>query len=208
MVKLTGPGLSIDASGSLADVLTFSNVKGHAYLKKHARPTQPRTPKQLSIRAMMSFLSAQWNLLTTPEQATWWAIVPGRAPTPYHAFISANMARWRTFRAPSKEYPATEAGGLPATFNSNVSAGVASLRIKIRTTGSPSPWSSFIFRNTSSMPAQTWDKLVGSIPWKSIAYHAYLDTPLAPGTYYYRLSTCTATGVWRHGLAQRTAIVT
>ena len=57
MVKLTGPAIAQGAAGQLAGELIFSDWKGRAYLKKHRKPKQPRTPPQLAMCAMLRFLS-------------------------------------------------------------------------------------------------------------------------------------------------------
>ena len=207
MVKLVGPALSSQASGSLGDALTFSELQKRPYLKKYAKPKQPRTPPQMAIRAMVSILTTQWQHLSPAEQTTWSTLVPRGAPTRYHAFIGANMHRYRTWRAPGKEYPVTEAGAIPSGINHQVYPGVNSVRCQFRTLATPYPWTFFIFRDTASMPTQRWDRLIASRPWTSRAWTFFLDTPLASGTYYYRFSSCSATGLWKHAATERVAVV-
>jgi hypothetical protein len=208
MVKLTGPGLSTDASGSIADVVTFSRTKHRNYLKKHAGPKQPRTPPQLSIRALIAFLSSEWQLLTSTHQATWKQLVPKVAPTPYHSYISINMQRWRSWKPPSKSYPATETGIIPSSIHHSATGGFGLVELTMNNPTTPYPWGYLIFRDTVSMPAQRWDRLVHAIRRDPAATTTHRDTPLDPGTYYYRFSGFSDNGIWRHAATERTAVVT
>ena len=113
MVKLTGPGLANEASGSLAGQLTFSNWKGKAYLKKHTKPKQPRTPRQLSMRHTMTFLSQEWNAIPPVYHATWDDLARASNISPFNAYQKVNLQRWRNFQAPSILSPVTETGPIP-----------------------------------------------------------------------------------------------
>lgn len=110
MVKLRAPALGRDASGSLAGQVIFSTWKGKPYVKKHTKPKQPRTPKQVSMRAMMAFLSKQWSGLADVDQATWQNLALASQISPFNAYQKENLKRWRNYQAPSNVYPATQAG--------------------------------------------------------------------------------------------------
>lgn len=110
MVKLTGPGLGKKAGGSLAGQLTFSNWKGKAYLKKLTKAKQPQTPRQVAMRAVMSFLSAEWAGISDPRKATWDDLAANANISPFNAYQKENLKRARNMQAPSQVWPATETG--------------------------------------------------------------------------------------------------
>lgn len=107
MVKLTAPLHSQAASGSLAEALTFSSWKGRAYAKQKGLPADPKSGGQVSFRTMFKFLTTQWDLLSTANQATWDQLAIPQHIAPYNAYVQHNLDRWYNFNAPSKVYPAT-----------------------------------------------------------------------------------------------------
>ena len=54
MAKLKGPLLSLGASGSIADTLTFFTWKGINVAREHVVPTNPRTAKQTTQRSYIT----------------------------------------------------------------------------------------------------------------------------------------------------------
>ncbi len=63
MAKTTNPLQSIEASGSLEGLLTFSSSKGRSYVKKFAVPKQPQTTSQKLQRvgfSMASKIAKDW----------------------------------------------------------------------------------------------------------------------------------------------------
>ena len=108
MVKLNGPMMSMDASGTIGDTITFSKWKGRSYARQRVIPSNPQTGPQTGIRAMMKFLSQQWKGLTAPNKATWVITAAQTAISPFNAYCAFNVNRWRSFKGPSKETPADE----------------------------------------------------------------------------------------------------
>ena len=50
MTRLTGPMFSLTASGTIGDVITYSNWKGLAYARARVIPANPQTASQVSQR--------------------------------------------------------------------------------------------------------------------------------------------------------------
>lgn len=50
MTRVTGPMFSLTASGTIGDVITFSNWKGLYYVRSRVIPANPKTDPQVSIR--------------------------------------------------------------------------------------------------------------------------------------------------------------
>lgn len=110
MVKLKGPGLARSASGSLAETVTFSHCKGVAYLKKYAKPNQPRSQGQVSVRAITKLLSTDWKNFTAPQKNSWAAIAAQTLISPFNACVSFNLHHWALYKFASRIYPATRTG--------------------------------------------------------------------------------------------------
>jgi hypothetical protein len=70
MVKLLDPHGSTEARGSSGG-RTYNTWRGINYAKTKTSPAQPRTAKQLVIRAYAMTLVRKWQTLTTTKQG-WW----------------------------------------------------------------------------------------------------------------------------------------
>jgi len=105
MVKIKGPMLSLAASGTLADAITFASWKGRPYVRERVKPSDPKSGAQLGRRAMFAYLTQQWNLLSDANRATWQAIADELVASPFNAYLSANLEAWHNFLAPSYEDP-------------------------------------------------------------------------------------------------------
>lgn len=71
MARVTGPFLSIDASGTVYDVLTASIWKGRNYLRGFFRPTNPKTAAQHAVRETMSNAVSSWQSLYSGVKDEW-----------------------------------------------------------------------------------------------------------------------------------------
>lgn len=61
MAKVTGPLLSLDASGSVASTMTFSRWKGVNYVRQRVIPTYTNTAAQALIRSLIKDASEAWK---------------------------------------------------------------------------------------------------------------------------------------------------
>ena len=68
MARVTGPLMSISASGTIAKAITFGKWKGRAWVRQHFTPENPKTPKQINVRLALTLLIAEWQ---GEIQATW-----------------------------------------------------------------------------------------------------------------------------------------
>ena len=185
MIRLIGPSVSTEAAGKLANTLIFSKTKKRAYVKSHASPANPRTGAQISVRAMMKWLSQEWKNLTTAEQATWINLAKITEITPYHAYVAANQLRWFHYATPSKRYPATEVKPPPGGVNATAVGGVGMVTYTVPFLASAGDWGILLLRKRGSYPTLTRQYAVALFPRQPAGNSVYVDTPLEPGTYYY-----------------------
>jgi len=61
MAKVTGPLLSLDASGTVANTMTFSRWKGINYVRQRVIPTYTNTTAQAAIRLLVKNASQIWS---------------------------------------------------------------------------------------------------------------------------------------------------
>jgi hypothetical protein len=75
MAKVTGPLMSIDASGAFADTMVYAKWKGINYSRQYAIPGNPRTANQLQIRDYFTTTVAAWQAEDQTTDAMKWPSV-------------------------------------------------------------------------------------------------------------------------------------
>lgn len=206
MVKLRGPGLAADAAGQLAGELVFSHWKGKAYLKKRTPPKQPRAPGQVATRAMMSFLSSQWSVISASDRATWYALAAQTDISPVNAYHAYNLQRWRSGKWPSAAHPATETGDYPELEAWSAAGGVRCASITIPISNPRDAWGLHLHRALGTSLTPAWNNCVHVLPAIGYTANQHTDTPLPAGVYTYRYTYPTIFG--RDGPASSSRQVT
>ena len=79
-MKIKGPLLSIGASGSIGNVLTFSKRKTHQHARSKQGANKKLTPKQTEWRLLMDFVSLKWQSLTAEQKESYSTL--GKAQSP------------------------------------------------------------------------------------------------------------------------------
>lgn len=185
MVKVTGPGMSLDASGSLAKALVFSKWKGRNYIRQLVIPANPKSGGQVGVRSMFKFLAQDWVNLSAAEQATWESRADDLVASPFNAFMSYNQSRWRDFNTPSRDDPAAEAATVPTGPTGVATPDVRAMTI-VLTDGANAPdYGYAIFRSLTPAFTLAWSNCIAVVQWSGAATTEYIDSPLAADTYYY-----------------------
>lgn len=194
MVVVHGPCFSIDASGTLADTLTFTKWKGRNVVRERVIPSNPRSGPQTGMRSMMSFLSKIWDGLTEANKATWEDLADATVITEFNAFTAFNMKRWRSFKTPSKETPAAETGEGGDAPTTTPTGGIRQIELSIADGATPPAWGWIIYRSDGTGFNPAYSNCIAVIP-RTATPTVYIDTPLDPGTYYYRVGGFSDDGV-------------
>lgn len=208
MVKVSAPMLSLDASGSIAGAMVFSKWKGRNYVRALVKPANPKSVKQVSVRAMFKFLAQYWTNISDANQATWNDRADDLVVSPFNAFMSANQGRWRNFKAPSMKDPAAPAGSHAAigTFSATGGVRLATLGWTVNTANHG--WGVMIFRSATADFDAGFDNLIAVVPCMDADTYDYIDSPLAAGTYYYDWIGFTYEGDQSTEYGEQSAIVT
>lgn len=196
MAVTKGPLLSIDATGTVAGAIVFSHWKGRNVVRRHAVPANPKSPGQLSVRAMMTFLSKQWTNLSDAEQATWDDLASAQNISPFNAYVQYNMARWGTNKSPAKEHPAAEDDTAGVISTGVATAGSRSLTVGVTIDTLNQNWGVAFFRGLTDEVGITRNELVHVELGGAAEAISWLDFPLTVGTtYYYRAYGFSEAGV-------------
>lgn len=204
-MKVTGPGLSISASGKLAGVLVASTWKGRPYMRQLVTPANPKSGGQVGTRAMMAFLGQNWVNLTAGEQATWEALGEDIKASPFNAFVKYNMNRWTQFTAPKVD-PAQAAGTVPVMGALTATPGVRQISLSQVITTLNGIWGMIICMSTTTgfTPGRT--NCVG-VAYGVTSPIARVLTPVAAGTWYIRTAGFNRGATTSAFIAEVTAVV-
>jgi len=192
MARLTGPLMSLDASGSVAGSLTFAKWKGRNYVRQLVTPANPKSAAQVAFRAMFGFLSRAWadvDSLSAGAQASWDALAESGNFSAFNAYMKQNQDRWG--RALSPE--ADSAGGASAATGDTLTAataGVKSIQLAITCDANSDNWGNIIYRKVGSQPTGLQTEVIAVIPRVNDDDITYDDLRLTTGLeYYYRIQT-------------------
>jgi len=190
MVKLKGQMLSLDASGTIAGTMTYSNWKGRSYAKRTTKPTNNSQTTQQAVRKTLTFLSQAWAALSAADKATWAANAANREILPFNDFIGYNVNRITDGRGLTKQHPAAETaytGIIPTPtttiYHSHIEITSAVLPGNV-------PWYALLYRSAATGFTPAPSNLIGCVP----AYNAptlfmFRDVPPSRGTWYYRYAS-------------------
>ncbi len=195
MARVTGPAMSLDASGSLAGTIVFSKWKGRNYIRERVIPANPKSGGQVGVRAMFRFLAQRWAGIAAGDQSTWDSRADDMIVSAFNAFMSYNQIRWRNFTTPSEVDPAAETGTPPTGPTGSATPGVRSMTVAIVDGVNPPDMGYAIFRSLTSSFTLAWSNCIAVVDWDSGGTTTYIDTPLVADTYYYNAIGFLTTGL-------------
>lgn len=184
MVKIAGPLFSLGASGAVANTIVFSSWKGRPYVRERVVPSNPRTATQVAVRAMLRFLAQQWQFISGSYKDTWRQLAAQTNISPFNAYCAHNMKDWRQSLYPGQQYPVTRVSASPGQPTIATTPGYRQCTVKV-TAGTPAPtWGYSIHRSTDSGFTADLSNCIAVITTAQGTL-GYVDSNIAPGTYYY-----------------------
>ncbi len=183
MATVTGPFMSIDASGTFAGTLTATKWKGRNVMRQKVSPANPRSGAQTGVRANFAGLVALWKLNTAQLTSAFETLAKQNNVSAFNSFTGFNQKRLSQARyaanttAPTEEVP---------TANVTAMAAVVSLKyVQLTWTASADldGWAVYVYRALGAAPTGLNSELVAVLPR---AVTTYNDGPLASGTWHYK----------------------
>ncbi len=184
MAGVKGPLFSLDASGTIGDAVVFAKWKGRNYVRRHAIPANPKSVGQVSVRAMMRFLSQQWAAFTANQKADWETRAAATNISEFNAFVAYNMTRWGQNLGASKQDPATVDGTEAVMGALTVTNAVRSLIVSQVITTANDNWGIMIYRVLGGGVGMGRNELVRVILGESAATFTWTDTDVTAGQLY------------------------
>ncbi len=209
MVKLTAPLMAQEASGKLGKALIYSRAGVRNYAKRYRKPSQPQSTLQLSNRALVAWLTTRWATLSTAAQSSWWEHAERWSLSKYHAYLRYNCRRFQAGEAPTTRFPPDTTGFTGRPDYDTATGGVHMATYKTHLRVDDGTWGFELHR--SQTPGDVSDKtnVITIQPYHPTDYYTYwVDSPLPPGTYYYRNRCQSVYGLYGAFFPWKTAVVT
>jgi hypothetical protein len=208
MARVTGPLMSVSASGTFAKTLVFSHWKGRPYCRERVIPDNPRSAKQEGIRAMMGFLAQIWTVIKNASASSWVELAASKVISTFNAFVGENLNSWQNFVSPTKVYPAAAASTPLSLTSQGLTGGIGMVTILLTPAGATAIWGYMIFRDIVAITAPSWANCIAVIVANAANAVTYVDTPLLPNTYHYRSCIFNTDGIKGTVVADGSAVVT
>lgn len=207
MAGVSGPLMSFDASGKLANTIVFSKWKGRNYVRQLVTPHNPKSGSQTGMRAMFGFLAGLWASIATGDQSSWDAAAEDGNYSPFNAYMRANQAGWRNFTPPTEALPPAGVG-TPAglTLETATLSGRNIILSGTNAVGGDN-WGIAIFRSLTTGPTLDWSNCIAVVPLGDTGVLQYTDGPLLPDQYFYNFKNFTDDGVFGPDETEVTATV-
>jgi hypothetical protein len=208
MALVTGPLMSMEASGSIGGTLTFSKWKGRAYVRERVIPANPRSANQVGIRAMIKFLGSVWGDLTALIQSSYETAAAAASISPFNQYMKENMNLWVDGYAPKQTKDATPTHSGQALTTMTPTGGDNHVSLALAIASATNQWAIAIYRDDAEITDASRANCIAIIPVAAQTSLTYVDGGLAPGTYHYRAATITDDGNFGTVHADANATVT
>lgn len=142
MAKVTGPLLSLGASGSIAKTIVVSKWRGKTYIRQHVIPANPKTTGQLMTRTVFKLLTQMWKLSGPFQIAPWNLFAKGRPFLGLNAHLGQNL---KVLRAEADMNffigsPAAKGGLAPETVVATTGVGSGEVKATVVAPTPPTGW--------------------------------------------------------------------
>jgi hypothetical protein len=163
-------------------------------------------PMQESMRACLKFLSQAWASLSAPSKATWDLLAAASNYSTFNAYVSKNAFRHRNNLPVGQESDYIGAGPAASAPTTTPAGGVRMITLSIADGATVPDWGWMIHRGLTGF-TPSWANVVAMVP-RSGTPTVYVDTPLAPGAYFYRIKGFMVDGLFGATEVERTASAT
>ena len=206
MARVSGPLMSMEASGTIASTLVYSRWKGIPYVRRHAIPSNPRAAKQIAVRAALRYFSRTWKTaLGAPQWLEWQTQADTMHMSGFNRFIAVNLQRVNHMIAPIQTVIPIAPGTTPVAPTVTGTGGIGCATLDWVYTGVAPDWGTIIFGALGGAPTPGPDCIIGFTEASTLHF---VHTPIATGTWHYILRGFLAQTVWGPDSTDETAIVT
>ena len=195
MARTDGPLLSLSASGSFADTLTFVKTRRGTNVRAKIHQSSGKTPRQTSQRSLFGGLSEWWSSPAFYPPSNWSAAPRAGNDADFSAMLKINLDRWANFTGPGVSYPVTNTG--TAGGATIFSTGVDGHRVEVVALGFTYVDDWYLMLHRSAINGFTCDNSTMVVSQQIVDgfFDIMYDKEVPSGTWYYRLMTATIDGL-------------
>ena len=88
MAKVTGPLMSLYASGAFAYAMVFAKWKGIDYTRQYTVPSNPQTENQVKVREYFTAAVAAWQAESQAAKDAWNKAASGQQMSGFNMYVS------------------------------------------------------------------------------------------------------------------------
>lgn len=191
MAKVTGPLMSMDASGTVAGSITFGKWKGRNYVRQRVIPSNPQTAAQTGVRSSLAGAAALWKSDTATLKGNFETLASQRNISAFNAFTGFTQQQYsKGFGIANNPSPTNAAPTNPPT-SINVDADGKYLTIEWTDSSDSGVWANNVYLKMGSAPTAIWPNLIGVIQQ---GIEKLTIGPLPAGSYTVNLASVSEEG--------------
>ncbi len=196
MVKLKGPLLSLEASGSIGDVITYSKTKRTPYARVHGTHVDANSLAQQSARLMFGFVATQFLLIPDVAAESYSPHATLAKISNYNSYQAHNAARWARFAPPSQDHAAAESGSTSSVIFNGVELDGTRWKLTTTTGSLMDGWGLVFFASQSSgFTASKSNIIIATTDFVGPVVRRFWSPPTT-GQWYFRMRSFTTDGAW------------
>jgi hypothetical protein len=191
MAKVSGPLLSMDASGTVANAFTFSKWKGRNYVRQRVIPSNPQTAAQTAVRSMFAGLVMAYQANTPEIKSAFEARAKATNVSAFNAFVGFNQKRASEGKFAADTLTPTDAP--PLNDATDLDTQVTGKYVTLTWTDAldPEAWMYAIYRALAADPTGVQAQLIGVV---GAGVETMQDGPLASGAWHYVIRAISKNG--------------
>jgi hypothetical protein len=162
MAVLTGPLMSLGASGTIAQTLTYGTWKGIPYARTRVIPANPQSAEQTKTREVFRYLGDLYKYFDAIAREPWIASVKGIPMTPQNMIARKNISLLRDAIDLDDLVLSPGAAGGPPPTGIIITPGSGSLSVAVSVPGVPTGWTLTSAQGVAVRDQDPHDILVGT----------------------------------------------
>ena len=140
MAVLTGPLMSLGASGTIAKTITYGTWKGIPYARTRVIPSNPQSAEQVKTREVFRYIGDLYKYFDSTAREPWIASVKGIPMTPQNMIARKNVTVLRDAIDLTDLVLSPGAAGGPPPTSIVVTPGTTQLSVAVNVPTAPTGW--------------------------------------------------------------------
>jgi len=140
MARVSGPLLSLGASGQIAQTQVYSTWKGRPYVRRYVVPANPQSAEQTLTRNVFDWLQNVWRYMPSGALAAWNAYADTNRFTATNGFIKQNLPGLREETDLQNFVPSPAAGGGIPAASMTLTPGADQITVALTAPSLPTGW--------------------------------------------------------------------